>query len=76
MRKWLNIIREDIETVFAKDPAARTVWEVLFCYPGLHAIWLHRLAHFLWRHKPLFLAFAHDPEKVLLEVDILGLEIC
>lgn len=42
-------MREDIETVFAKDPAARTVWEVICCYPGLHAIWLHRLAHFLWQ---------------------------
>lgn len=48
-------IKEDIQTVFAKDPAAKTIWEVLICYPGLHAIWLHRLAHFLWRHKLLFL---------------------
>ena len=51
----LNRIREDLETVFAKDPAARTVWEVVCCYPGLHAIWIHRLAHFLWEHKLLFL---------------------
>lgn len=48
-------LREDIATVFAKDPAARTLWEVLFTYPGLHAIWLHRLAHFLWRHGFKFL---------------------
>jgi len=48
-------MREDIATVFAKDPAAKTVWEVLFCYPGLHAIWLHRLAHFLWQHRLLLL---------------------
>ncbi len=48
-------MREDIQTVFAKDPAAKTVWEVLCCYPGLHAIWLHRVAHFLWQHKLLFL---------------------
>ncbi len=51
----LSRIREDIQTVFAEDPAARTVWEVLTCYPGLHAIWLHRAAHFLWQHKLLFL---------------------
>lgn len=51
----LNRLREDIQTVFAKDPAARTLWEVLCCYPGLHAIWLHRLAHWLWRHRLLFL---------------------
>ena len=47
-------IREDIQTVFAKDPAAKTTWEVICCYPGLHAIWLHRIAHFLWRHRLLF----------------------
>jgi serine O-acetyltransferase len=46
-----KLLREDIRTVFAKDPAARNTWEVLFCYPGLHALWLHRLAHFFWRHK-------------------------
>ena len=45
------IFREDLRTVFAKDPAARTTLEVIFCYPGLHALWLHRIAHFLWRHK-------------------------
>ena len=51
----LETIREDIQTVFAKDPAAKTVWEVLFCYPGLHALWLHRVAHVLWQHRLLFL---------------------
>jgi serine O-acetyltransferase len=49
-------LREDIQTVFAKDPAARSLPEVIFCYPGLHALWLHRLAHFLWRHRLRFLA--------------------
>jgi len=49
-------LREDIQTVFAKDPAARSVLEVICCYPGLHALWLHRLAHFLWRHKLRLLA--------------------
>lgn len=49
-------IKEDIATVFAKDPAARTVWEVLFCYPGLHAIWLHRVAHALWNWRLHFIA--------------------
>lgn len=39
---------EDINTVFRKDPAARGLFEVLTCYPGLHAVWLHRLAHRLW----------------------------
>ncbi|TET17119.1 MAG: serine O-acetyltransferase [Dehalococcoidia bacterium] len=47
----LKTLKEDMQTVFAKDPAARNWAEILFCYPGLHALWLHRLAHFLWRHK-------------------------
>ncbi len=42
--------------MFAKDPAARSVLEIIFCYPGLHALWSHRLAHFLWRHRLKFLA--------------------
>jgi serine O-acetyltransferase len=46
-----NTLREDIKTVFAKDPAARSVPEVLLCYPGLHALWWHRAAHFLWKHN-------------------------
>jgi serine O-acetyltransferase len=44
-------LKEDIKAVFTKDPAARSVAEVLLCYPGLHAIWFHRVAHFLWQHK-------------------------
>lgn len=50
MRKPLRVFREDVRTVFAKDPAARSIVEVLLCYPGLHALWAHRWAHFLWRH--------------------------
>ncbi len=51
-----NTLREDIQTVFDKDPAARSVLEALTCYPGLHALWAHRVAHFLWRHKLYYLA--------------------
>jgi serine O-acetyltransferase len=51
----LRRLREDIDTVFAKDPAAKTLWEVLFLYPGLHALWFHRIAHFLWTHSLRFL---------------------
>ncbi|MEJ2116413.1 MAG: serine O-acetyltransferase, partial [Alphaproteobacteria bacterium] len=54
----LDRIKEDIQTIFAEDPAARTLWEVLTCYPGLHAIWLHRVAHFLWQHDCFFLGRA------------------
>jgi serine O-acetyltransferase len=49
-------IRRDIQVVFARDPAARSMWEVIFCYPGFHAIRFHRLAHWLYRHHRLFLA--------------------
>ncbi len=42
-------IREDIRTAFDRDPAARSTWEVVTCYPGLHAIWMHRLANLFWR---------------------------
>ncbi len=44
-------LKEDIRTAHAKDPAANTTLEVLLCYPGLHAIWLHRIAHWVWKHK-------------------------
>ncbi len=44
----LTRIREDIETVFKKDPAAKNAVEIILCYPGLHAIWMHRLNHILW----------------------------
>lgn len=44
-------LREDIRTVFHRDPAARSRIEVLLCYPGLHALWAHRAAHFLWTHR-------------------------
>jgi len=51
-------IRTDIRTVFEKDPAARSIMEVIFFYPGLHALWMHRFAHFLWTHGLKFLGRA------------------
>lgn len=44
-------LREDIQSVFHRDPAARNAFEVLTCYPGMHAIWLHRLSGWLWRNE-------------------------
>ncbi len=49
-------IKEDIAVVFEQDPAARSSIEVILTYSGLHAIWFHRIAHFLFRHKRFFLA--------------------
>ena len=42
-------LREDIEAVFQRDPAARSRLEVVLCYPGIHALMFHRVAHALWR---------------------------
>jgi serine O-acetyltransferase len=47
-------MKEDINSVFDRDPAARNALEVVFCYPGLHAIWFHRIAHWLWTHELFF----------------------
>jgi len=49
-------IKEDIKGVFHRDPAARNTFEVLTNYPGLHAIWLHRISHKLWKHDLKWLA--------------------
>ncbi len=49
-------IAEDIRTIFQRDPAARSLPEVLFCYPGLHAVLMHRVAHRLWGWRRYFLA--------------------
>jgi serine O-acetyltransferase len=46
----LRTIRNDIRSVFGRDPAARSVLEILVCYPGLHAVWGHRISHWLWQH--------------------------
>ncbi len=48
-------IREDIYSVFDRDPAARSVLEIIFCYPGLHAVWFYRIAHWFWIHDFYFL---------------------
>jgi serine O-acetyltransferase len=64
-------LREDIQTIFAKDPAARSVFEVLTSYPGLHAIWLHRLAHGLWRRNhPTLARFVSHANRFLTGIEI------
>jgi len=49
-------MRSDIEAVFDNDPAARSTWEVVLTYAGLHAIWAHRVAHALYRRRLFGLA--------------------
>lgn len=52
----ISTAREDIRAIFERDPAARSTIEVLFCYPGLHAVWMHRFNHWLWKHHLYFFA--------------------
>ena len=56
MTGFFHSMREDIAAVFESDPAARSYLEVLFLYPGLHAVWAHRVSHWLWLHGMRFLA--------------------
>jgi serine O-acetyltransferase len=49
-------LNEDISVVFERDPAARTRWEILTTYPGVHALLMHRLSHWIWKHRFYWLA--------------------
>ena len=51
-----NHIKEDIHVVFERDPAARTQWEIITTYPGVHALIIHRLSHWIWRQHFYWLA--------------------
>jgi len=50
MPGFFQSAREDIASVFDRDPAAKSWVEVVTCYPGLHALWIHRINHWLWNH--------------------------
>jgi len=52
----LKRLREDIQTVFARDPAAKNWLEVVLAYPGLHSLWLYRIAHWFYQRKWFTLA--------------------
>jgi len=49
--KFIDYIREDLKTALEKDPAARNRLEIFLTYPGVHAVWNYRIAHWLWRHR-------------------------
>ena len=53
---WLSRLREDVQTALDCDPAARSALEVVLAYPGLHAIWIYRVAHWMWTHRLRLLA--------------------
>jgi serine O-acetyltransferase len=64
-------IREDVRSVLERDPAARSRLEVLLCYPGLWAVWYHRVSHRLWRMKLRLLArIVSQIARLLTGVDI------
>jgi serine O-acetyltransferase len=64
-------IREDISCVFDRDPAARSTWEVITCYPGFHALLIHRLAHGFWRMKMRWLGrFVSHVSRFLTGIEI------
>ncbi|MFQ5673863.1 MAG: serine O-acetyltransferase [Nitrospinales bacterium] len=54
----IDQIKEDIEIALKKDPAARNFWEVLLCYPGVHALIFYRISHWLWNHELKFVGRA------------------
>jgi serine O-acetyltransferase len=64
-------LRSDIQCILDRDPAARSTWEVLTCYPGLHAIMLHRPAHWLWTHGfPWLARFISNIARFLTGIEI------
>lgn len=64
-------IREDIACIFERDPAARSTWEVVTCYPGFHALLIHRLAHRLWQLRMRWIArFVSHCSRFLTGIEI------
>ena len=67
----LERIREDIAVVFERDPAAKSTLETLIAFPGLHALWLHRVNHWLWSHGLFLLArFGSHLTRFLTGIEI------
>lgn len=71
MANLINSMREDIAAVLERDPAARSRLEVLLCYPGLRALWAHRLSHWLWRYRLRILSrFISEVSRFWTGIDI------
>jgi serine O-acetyltransferase len=71
MAGFLNSIREDVRAVLHRDPASRSWLEVLLCYPGLHAVWAHRIDHWLWEHHLRLLArFLSNVSRTITGIEI------
>lgn len=66
-----GVIREQIDTIFRGDPAARSALEIVLCYPGFHAVMLHRLAHSLYHAKiPILPRFVSQISRFLTGIEI------
>ncbi|OHB73199.1 MAG: serine O-acetyltransferase [Planctomycetes bacterium RBG_16_41_13] len=64
-------LKEDVNAVFQNDPAAKSKFEIVFCYPGLHALWLFRISSFLWRRQWYFTArFLSHINRFLTGIEI------
>ncbi|QGU00754.1 Serine acetyltransferase [Candidatus Syntrophocurvum alkaliphilum] len=66
-----STLRREIDVIFERDPAVRSIWEVIFCYPGFHAIIFHRIAHFFYRRNLFFIArFISHINRFLTGIEI------
>jgi len=64
-------LRRDIQAAWDRDPAVRSTLEIIFCYPGLHAVWLHRVAHWFWNRGLLFIGrFISHMTRFLTGIEI------
>ena len=64
-------LREDIRTIYTRDPAARSLAEIVFAYPGFHAVLIHRVAHWFWVHRMFFLGrFTSHVGRFLTGIEI------
>lgn len=72
LRRFVALLREDLETARRRDPAARSLLEVALGYPGVHAVWVYRVAHRMWREPVLRL-----PARLLSQLTraLTGIEI-
>lgn len=69
--KVIEKAKQDIDNIFEKDPAARSVPEILLCYPGLHALWMHRISHYLWnKNLKLVARFTSHISRFLTGIEI------
>ena len=68
---FLDRMMEDMKSAAKKDPAAKSMLEIVFCYPGVHAIWFHRIAHSLYSRKKYFIArFVSHVSRFITGIEI------